>query len=168
MSEHHDSTPDPAAADTPGLATAEAAPESNPHTRAMLTLANAMFRYALWPSLGTLVLGVVLFGLLRGGAGALGAAVGGALACVSSLITLALMRATANQGPHIGMAASLGGFVGKLLLLLIVMTLLRGVDALEPKSLGITMVAVVVVAAAAEAVAFRRTKLPTIIPAGEK
>ncbi|MGQ0840464.1 hypothetical protein [Actinokineospora sp.] len=145
-----------------------AEPVTDPHARALRTLATAMFRTALWPSLGTLVLGVALFGFLNGTAGALGALVGGALACASSLVTLLLMRKTASQGAHIAMAASLGGFVGKMLILLLVMTALRGVDALHAKSLGITMIAVVVVAAAAEAIAFRRTKLPTIIPAGEQ
>ncbi|MDQ3577160.1 MAG: hypothetical protein M3443_06080 [Actinomycetota bacterium] len=140
----------------------------DPHTRSLLTLANAMFRYALWPSLGTVVLGVIVFGLIYGASGVFGAAVGGALACGSSLLTLFLMRKSANQGPHIAMAASLGGFVGKLFILLLVMTALRGVDALHAKSLAITMIAVVVVAATAEAFAFRRTPLPTIIPAGEK
>ena len=143
--------------------------EVSPHARAQLNLASAMFRYALWPSLATVALGAVLFGVLDGGAGAVSALVGGALACASSLITLVLMRLSANQGPHIGMAASLGGFVGKMLLLFVVMTLLRGVDGLLVKPLGLTMIAVVLVAAAAEAVAFRRTKLPTIVvPSGER
>jgi ATP synthase protein I len=129
--------------------------DRNPHTEALLTLAGAMFRYAIWPSLAVGALGVLVFGLVNGGAGAFGAGVGAALAIASSLLTLFLMRKSANAGPHMAMAASLGGFV------------LKGVDALHPESLGITMIAVVVVAAGAEALAFRRTKLPTIIPAGE-
>lgn len=141
--------------------------ERNPHTEALLTLASAMFRYAIWPSLGVGVLGVVVFGLINGGPGALGAAVGAVLAIASSLLTLFLMRKSANAGPHIAMAASLGGFVLKLLVLLLIMMALKGVAALHPESLGITMIAVVLVAAGAEAVAFQRTKLPTIIPAGE-
>lgn len=140
--------------------------DENPHARAVVELAGAMFRTALWPSLGALVAGVVLFGLLNGAPGALGALVGGALAYASSLLTPFLMRKTAGLGPHIAMAASLGGFVGKLLVLLLVMTALRGVDALHPHSLGLTMVAVVLVSAAADAVAFRRAKIPTIVPAG--
>lgn len=143
-------------------------PEIDPHARALRTLAEAMFRYALWPSIATVVVGVVIFGILKGTPGALGALVGGALACASSLLTLFLMRKSAAHGPHIGMAASLGGFVAKLFILLLVMTALRDVDALHRISLGLTMVAVVLVAAGAEALAFRRTKLPTIIPAGEK
>ncbi|GAA3036699.1 hypothetical protein [Actinokineospora globicatena] len=154
---------------TSGTPAADSAtPRTDPHAQSLLTLANAMFRYALWPSLATIAIGAALFGVLNGTPGLLGALVGGLLAAGSSLLTLVLMRKTAHLGPHIGMAASLGGFVGKLLVLLLVMTALRGVDALHAKSLGITMVAVVVVAAAAEALAFRRTKLPTIIPAGEK
>jgi hypothetical protein len=141
--------------------------ERNPHTEALLTLAGAMFRYSIWPSIGVGVLGVVLFGLVNGMPGALGALIGAALAIGSSLLTLFLMRKSANAGPHMGMAASLGGFVGKLLILLLIMAALKDVAALHRESLGVTMIAVVVVAAAAEAIAFRRTKLPTIIPAGE-
>ncbi|GAA4417197.1 hypothetical protein GCM10023148_15030 [Actinokineospora soli] len=139
----------------------------NPHTEALLTLASAMFRYAIWPSIAVGALGVVLFGLVNGAPGAVGAAIGAVLAIASSMLTLFLMRKSANAGPHIAMAASLGGFVLKLLLLLIIMMALKNVDALHRESLGITMIAVVLVAAAAEAIAFRRTKLPTIIPAGE-
>ncbi|MBM7776510.1 hypothetical protein JOD54_006714 [Actinokineospora baliensis] len=162
MSEHIQDTEDRDAAE------AAPAPEIDPHAKSLLTLANAMFRYALWPSLATIAVGAVVFALINGAPGLWGALVGGLLAAASSLLTLLLMRKTAHLGPHIGMAASLGGFVGKLLVLMLVMTALRGVDALHAESLGITMVAVVLVAAAAEAVAFRRTKLPTIIPAAEK
>jgi ATP synthase protein I len=139
----------------------------DPHAASVLKLANAMFRMSLWPSLATLVLGVVVAWIAVGTTGALGALVGGTIACLSSLLTVFLMRKTATQGPHIVMAASLGGFVGKMLVLLIVMTLLRGVDVLHARSLAFTMIAVVLVAAAADGVAFRRTKIPTIIPAGE-
>ncbi|HVK19832.1 MAG TPA: hypothetical protein VM677_00565 [Actinokineospora sp.] len=142
--------------------------QPDPHARALRTLATAMFRYALWPSLASVVLGVVIFGILHGTKGALGALVGGSIACASSLLTLWLMRKTAGAGAHIAMAASLGGFVGKMLVLLLVMTALRDVAALHRLSLAITMIVVVVVAAGAEALAFRRTKLPTIIPAGER
>ncbi|WP_436491756.1 hypothetical protein [Actinokineospora sp. HUAS TT18] len=142
--------------------------QPDPHARALRTLASAMFRYALWPSLAAVVLGVVIFGILHGTKGALGALVGGSIACASSLLTLWLMRKTAGAGAHIAMAASLGGFVGKMLVLLLVMTALRDVEALHRLSLAITMIVVVVVAAGAEALAFRRTKLPTIIPAGER
>lgn len=139
----------------------------NPHTEALLTLAGAMFRYSIWPSLAVGVVGVVVFWLVNGMPGALGAGIGAALAIASSLLTLFLMRKSANAGPHMGMAASLGGFVLKLLLLLLIMAALKNVEALHRESLGITMIAVVIVAAGAEALAFRRTKLPTIIPAGE-
>ncbi|WP_424188996.1 hypothetical protein ACOBQX_11620 [Actinokineospora sp. G85] len=147
--------------------TGPAAAGPSPHGRALLTLAGAMFRYALWPSLATAVLGVVLFGVLRGGPGLVGALIGGALAIVSSLATLALMRATADLGPHFGLAASMGGMILKLALLTAVMLPMRGVEAVDSKALAITMIAVVLVTAAAEAIAFRKTKLPTIIPSSE-
>lgn len=141
--------------------------ERNPHTESLLTLASAMFRYAMWPSLAVGVLGVVVFWLVNGGPGALGALIGAALAVGSSLLTLFLMRKSADAGPHMAMAASLGGFMVKLVILMLIMAALKGVDAVHRESFGITMIAVVIVAAGAEAMALRRTKLPTIIPAGE-
>lgn len=148
-------------ADAPAPRPAE--PRIDPHAQSLMTLADAMFRTALWPSLGTAVAGIVLFGVINGLPGALGALVGGVLACASSLLTLVLMRKTAAQGPHVAMAASLGGSILKLFVLMLIMMGLRGIEALDSKSLGITMIAVVIVAAGAEAIAFRRTRLPTLI-----
>ena len=81
-----------------------------------------------------------------------------------SLLTIFLMRWTGGLHPMFVMAVALGGYVGKMLVLLIVMTLLGGVDALHPTSLALTMLATIMVWAGAEVVAFRKTKIPTIVP----
>jgi hypothetical protein len=52
----------------------------------------------------------------------------------------------------------------KVVLLFGALTLLKGVTALHPMSLGITMIVAILLAAAAEFAAFRKTKIPTIIP----
>jgi Ca2+/Na+ antiporter len=65
------------------------------------------------------------------------------------------------------MAVALGGYIFKILVLLGVMMLLRGVDGLHPKALALTMLAVILVWAASEFVAFRRTRIATIIPASD-
>ncbi|WP_233159322.1 hypothetical protein [Actinophytocola xanthii] len=133
------------------------------HAESVLKLADAMLRYALWPALAVVVAGITVGTLVAGVEGTLGALVGGIVAFASSFATLWLMRKTAAMNPMLVMAAALGGFVGKMLVLLIVMMLLTDVSVLHTESLAYTMLGVVVVWAAMDAVAFRRTKIPTLI-----
>jgi ATP synthase protein I len=158
MTEHEKTQDTSASAGTP----------PNPHAASVLKLADAMFRGSVWFAVATVVVGMVVSGVLVGQSGVFGALVGGAVACASSLATLLLMRNTAALNPYFVMAAALGGFMGKMLVLLIVMLLLRDVDALHPKALAFTMLATVIVSAATEAVAFRRVKIPTIIPSSDR
>lgn len=134
------------------------------HGDSIRKLAAAMLRYQVRIMLPVLVAGVILFTVLYGTAGLLGSAIGLVVACLSSLFTLWLMRLSADHGPWAGMAAALGGFTGKMIILLIVFTLLRDVSALHKESLAFTLLAGVLVAAGADVLAFRRTKVPTIIP----
>jgi hypothetical protein len=133
------------------------------HAESVLKLADAMWHTAVWPVLAVVIAGVTVSTLFAGIEGTLGALVGAAVAIASSLATLWLMRKTAAMNPMLVMAAALGGFVGKMLILLIVMMLLRNVTVFHTESLAFTMLAVVLVWAAADAVAFRRTKIPTLI-----
>jgi ATP synthase protein I len=139
----------------------------NPHAQSVLKLADAMYRGALWPGVATVVVGAVVSLVLVGLPGLFGAIVGGAVAFVSSLATLWMMRKTAAMEPMAVMAVALGGYIFKILVLLGVMMLLRHVGFLHSKALALTMLAVILVWAAAEFLAFRRTKIPTIIPAGD-
>ncbi|HEY8473968.1 MAG TPA: hypothetical protein VIL37_15215 [Natronosporangium sp.] len=141
--------------------------QPNPHAQSVLTLASAMLRTALVPALVTVALGAVVATVLVGVDGLLGALTGGAVAFGSSLLTLFLMRWSAGFPVAMVMAVALGGFAVKMIVLLGVMAALRGVDALHPLSLALTFLATVLVWAAAEAVAFRRTKLPTVIVDGD-
>jgi ATP synthase protein I len=127
-------------------------------------LAGAMFRGALIPTVVTVVLAVVVFGVLYGVPGALGASVGGLVIIASSLATLWLMHRTAALEVHFVMAAALGGFMLKMLVLLGVMILLRDVEILHTNSVAITMVATILVTAATEARASKRTRTPNVIP----
>jgi ATP synthase protein I len=126
-------------------------------------LADAMLRYALWPALATAVAGIVVFGVLYEVRGGVSALVGAAVAFGSSLATWWLMRKTAALNPMLVMAGALGGFVGKMIVLLLVLMVLREIDWFHVRSLAYTMLAVVIVWAAMDTVAFRRTKLPTLI-----
>lgn len=137
--------------------------QPDPHARSVLTLASAMLRTALVPGLLTVALGATAGGLLVGVDGLLGAVAGGAVGFASSLMTLFLMRWSAGLPVTVVMGVAVGGFALKMVILLVVMIALRGVDALHPMSLALTFLATVLVWAGAEAVAFRRTKIPTVI-----
>lgn len=134
------------------------------HEEALQRLAAAMLRWQVRVMVPALVVCVVLFTVLNGSAGLLGSAVGAVAAVASSLFTFWLMRVSAKHGPHAGLAAALGGFIGKMIILLVVFTPLRDVPAVHAYSLAITMLAGILTAAGADMIAFRRTKLPTIIP----
>jgi ATP synthase protein I len=133
------------------------------HGEAVTRLADAMLRYALWPAVATAVAGIVVASVLFGVRGGVSALVGAVVAFASSLATWWLMRKTAALNPMLVMAGALGGFVGKMILLLLVLMVLREISWFHVQSLAYTMLAVVIVWAAMDTVAFRRTKLPTLI-----
>jgi ATP synthase protein I len=133
------------------------------HGEAVTRLADAMLRYALWPAVVTAVAGIVVFAVLYGVRGGVSALIGGVVAFASSLATWWLMRKTAALSPMMVMTGALGGFVGKMIVLLLVMMVLREITWVHTRSLAYTMLAVVVVWAVMDTVAFRRTKLPTLI-----
>lgn len=133
------------------------------HGEAVTRLADAMLRTALWPAVATAVVGIVVCGVLFEVRGGVSALVGAVVAFGSSLATWWLMRRTAALNPMLVMAGALGGFVGKMIVLLLVLMVLREITWFHVQSLAYTMLAVVIVWAAMDTVAFRRTKLPTLI-----
>ncbi len=139
----------------------------NPHAESVRKLANAMLRTAIWPGLITVALAAAVATAVAGTAGLFGALVGGAVAFGSSLLTIVMMRQSADLPVMMVMSVALGGYVFKILALLIVMILLRGVDGLHVMSLALTVLAPVLVWAGAELVAFKKTKIPTIIVGGQ-
>ncbi|QRP47457.1 hypothetical protein [Amycolatopsis sp. FDAARGOS 1241] len=138
--------------------------QENPHAKVVLQAARAMTRASLLVTPPAVVLCIVLFSILYGLHGFLGSLVGGVLALLASLSTLGLMRFSAGQDPMFVMVIALGGYVVKIVVLFAALSLLKGVTALHALSLGITMVVAILLAAAAEFAAFRKTKIPTIIP----
>lgn len=142
---------------------APAEADANPHAQSVRTLADAMLRTSIVPGLVTVAAAVVVATVVAGTPGLLGAAVGGVIAFASSLFTILMMKQSADLPVMMVMAIALGGYVFKLLVLLIAMILLRGVEAIHPMSLALTVLATVMVWAGAELVAFKRTKIPTII-----
>jgi ATP synthase protein I len=140
------------------------AERENPHGQSVRKLANAMLSTALWPGLATVVVGTVVAAVSVGLSGMLGALIGGGIAFASSLTTIWLMRMTSGMHPMFVMVVALGGYVGKMIVLLAVMALLGGVQAIHVKALAFTMLATILVWAGAEVRAFQKTKIPTIVP----
>jgi F0F1-type ATP synthase assembly protein I len=138
--------------------------QENPHAKVVLQAARAMTKASLLVTPPAVIVCIALFSILKGMPGFLGSLVGGVLAMLASLSTLGLMRFSAGQDPMFVMVIALGGYVVKVVLLFGALTLLKGVTALHPLSLGITMIVAILLAAAAEFAAFRKTKIPTIIP----
>ncbi|MBK0867639.1 MAG: hypothetical protein IJH84_22840 [Saccharopolyspora sp.] len=143
---------------------ADGADAGNPHAATVRKLADAMLRTAVWPGVVVVLLGILVSGLLAGLPGVFGALVGGVVAFGSSLLTIGLMRWTGGLHPMFVMVAALGGYMGKMLVLLVVMTLLGGVEGLHSYALAFTMLATIIVWAASEVVAFRKTKIPVVVP----
>jgi ATP synthase protein I len=140
------------------------AEQDNPHARSVRKLADAMLRATLWPALACVVLGAIVATWWVGVPGLLGSLLGGAGAFASSLATIGLMRMTSGMPPVAVMAVALGGYLGKMLLLLLVMMLLSGVQAIHVQALAFTMLATILVCACAEVRGFQKTKIPTIVP----
>jgi ATP synthase protein I len=127
-------------------------------------LAAAMFRGAAAAAAVTWTASAVVAAVLGGLPGALSAAVGGALAVASSLLTLWLIRRTAAQAPQVVMIASLGGFLLKMIVLLAALSLLGRIEGLDRTALALTMLAVFLVVAGAEAVASARMRTYSVDP----
>ncbi|NUT94286.1 MAG: hypothetical protein HOY78_19920 [Saccharothrix sp.] len=138
------------------------------HEKVVQKLAGEMFRGAIWAALGTVALGAVVWTLVAGVPGLLSALIGGALAIACSLLTLWLMHRTAHLPVQFIMLAAFGGFLGKLIMLVAVMVLLRKVpalhDNLHQNALALTMAATIVVATFLEVRASKRSRSQVIIP----
>ena len=146
------------------MSEAETHEQENPHAKVVLQAARAMTKASLLVTPPAVLVCIALFSILNGLPGFLGSLVGGVLAMLASLSTLGMMKFSAGQDPMFVMVIALGGYVVKVIVLFGALTLLKGVTALHPMSLGITMIVAIMLAAAAEFAAFRKTKIPTIIP----
>ncbi|NUT46173.1 MAG: hypothetical protein HOV94_02465 [Saccharothrix sp.] len=134
------------------------------HEAVVRRLAGEMYRSALWAALATVVAGAILWTVLAGVPGLVAALIGGAIACLSSAATLLLMHRTAAMPLQVIMVAALGGFMGKLIVLLGVMVVLRKFPVLHTNALALTMAATIVVATVMEVRASKRSRSQVVIP----
>ncbi|WP_433869899.1 hypothetical protein [Saccharopolyspora sp. CA-218241] len=140
------------------------APRVNPHAQTVRTLSDAMLRTAALPVGGTVLIAAAIGFAVAGVPGIAAAVTAGVVTTGASLFTMGLMRVTAPMAPSMAMGAVLGGFFVKMFVLLLTMSALSGVDAVHSGTLAATFGVMVLVWAAAQLVAFRRTRTPTVIP----
>lgn len=133
------------------------------HARSVYQLADAMLRWGLRLSLPPVLVTIGVATVLAGQVGLVGAAFGAVLGFGSSLVTITMMRMAATRPPSALMAVALGGYAAKMSVLLVVMLLLRDVDGFSRPALAFGMLVTVVAWAAADIVAFRTTKTPTLV-----
>ncbi|QFZ22975.1 hypothetical protein [Saccharothrix syringae] len=134
------------------------------HETVVQRLAGEMFRGALWATLATVAAAAVLWTVLAGVPGLVSALIGGAVACLSSVATLLVMRKTAALPLQFIMIAAFGGFLGKLVLLIAVMLVVRRFPELHDNALALTMAATIVVATFMEVRASKRSRSQMVIP----
>ncbi|MBW0088053.1 hypothetical protein I4I73_21250 [Pseudonocardia sp. KRD-184] len=137
-------------------------PEGQEQT--LLALASSMRRGVL---VATAVVGVptvVVAGALVGPQGAVSAFAGIALALLAALFTLWLMHRTAGKEPKAVMMASLGGFVQKMIFLLIALFGLASVPGVHRMSLAVATIVGLLATTAAEGWAGYRLRTLLVVP----
>jgi ATP synthase protein I len=138
---------------------------SSPETEAtVLSLASAMLRPALWSAVVVGFLSVLAGFIWAGADGAVGSAVGTLLVIGCCWLTIAIMRWTASAPPMIVMAAGIGGYCAKFLILLVVLIVLRDTTLFDVMALGISILATVSVWTIAELIGFVRARVFTVTP----
>jgi ATP synthase protein I len=110
------------------------------------------------------VITVAVSGVVAGGDGALGAAVGAALAILFMGLGLYVLQWTAKTLPHLFQAMGLMLYVAQLLLLLIFVGLFKHTSLFDPKTFALSLVVATVVWMAAQARAHLKTKMFYVEP----
>ncbi|MEV6735453.1 hypothetical protein AB0N14_00355 [Streptomyces sp. NPDC051104] len=107
---------------------------------------------------------VVVSGVVAGGKGAIGAAVGTVLAVLFMGIGLYVLQWTAKSLPHLFQAMGLMLYMAQLLLLLIFVGLFKGTSLFNPKTFALALVVTTVVWMAAQARAHMKAKIFYVDP----
>jgi ATP synthase protein I len=120
------------------------------------------------PTAAVGVITVAVSGAVAGGDGALGAAVGTALAILFMGIGLYVLQWTAKTLPHLFQAMGLMLYVAQLLLLLIFVGLFKNTSLFNAKTFALSLVVATVVWMAAQARAHMKTKMFYVEPDAQK
>jgi len=128
-------------------------------------LAASMQRHTLVAG-GMMVVATAVGGTVAAGVpGALSAALGAGLGIGSSLFTLWLMRRSAHREPRAVMMASLGGYVQKMIILLVALFVAGSIPGVHRMSLAVGLLVTLIGVTAAEGWAGYRFRTAAVDPA---
>ena len=127
-------------------------------------LAASMQRNALLAGAALAVAATAGGAVAAGVPGALSAALGAGLGVGSSLFTLWLMRRSAHREPRVVMMASLGGYVQKMILLLVALFVAGSIPGVHRMSLAVGLLVTLIGVAAAEGWAGYRLRTAAVDP----
>lgn len=130
----------------------------------VLRLATAMLRPALWSTVVVGLLAVLVASVPAGAAGALGAFLGTLLVVGCCWFNIVVMRWTAKAQPFTVMAAAIGGYCGKFVVLLTLLITLQGTTLFDMHSFALAILASAVSWTGGELVGFVRARVPTLTP----
>ncbi|MEU6079602.1 hypothetical protein [Streptomyces sp. NPDC047108] len=116
------------------------------------------------PTAAVGVIAVVAGGVLGGGKGALGSAVGALLVIVFMGMGLTALQRTARSLPHLFQAMGLMLYTAQLLLMLVFVAVFKDTTLFDPKAFAATLVASTLVWIAAQARAHMKAKILYVEP----
>ncbi|NHT17001.1 hypothetical protein G6556_04735 [Cellulomonas sp. IC4_254] len=130
----------------------------------------AVFRRALrdmiWLVAGVTVVGVLVGWLVAGLPGVWGALIGAAIALVFSGTTTLSMLKTDTAAPGRMMAVIMGTWLGKLVVVIVVLAVLRGMDFYDRYVLAVVVAVAVIGSALLDYRAVSRGRVPYVSPTG--
>lgn len=138
------------------------APTEAPHVKTVMTLAAVMQRLAVLVGVPTAVVAVVVGLLVRGGSGAVGAALGALLALGIGYVGMWVMRSTAAASPAGVMIGAMASFAGKFVLLMIILIVFRGTTLFDIEAFGLALLAVTGGWIGGEVAGFVRARVPAV------
>ncbi|PAZ15279.1 hypothetical protein CLM62_14470 [Streptomyces sp. SA15] len=116
------------------------------------------------PTAAAGVVGVAVSAAVAGGKGALGAAFGALLVVLFMTSGLVVLQRTARSLPHLFQMMGLLVYTTQILLLMVVLTTLRGTSAFNPKCFAFTLLAATLVWIAAQVRSHMKAKVLYVEP----
>jgi ATP synthase protein I len=111
---------------------------------------------------------IVLAAVVAGGKGAVGAAIGVAIVALFFGISIVVVGRAARISPQAMMAAALGTFIVKIVLLLAFVGAFEDTTAFNPKAFGLTALACILAYTGAQVIWSMRLKALYVEPDGER
>lgn len=146
------------------LSTSTPVATSDPATSTRALFAQILRRLVVVTA-GVTALAVVVGLIWAGSPGMWGAVLGGVVGVIFCLTTVASMLLAEGRSPQYLAIAVLGGWLAKMVVILVILAVLRGQDFYDKVVLAGTLGAIVVASLAIEMLAVRSARIPAVTPA---